>query len=311
MRRRNAGELRTTHTPRTLRTPETSCPGPASPRRPLRSTVRPLLRNGAMTLFFALLSFSAYGQDSFSFTGNETSIVLAEGRERTRLVGDARVVSDETTIEAEEIELYGNDFRYVLCSGGISVADEKNQLYLTSGELFYDRETELTRARFQVVLEDRENEVVVKGGFVETRDNGSFVQAQIGVRILKEDLTARSEFVRYNRDNNTLELSGYPVVFWKGDEYRASRITIDLDRDEIELEGGVEGTVTSEPEEKDEGEDDRAPGDEDDRAPEDSAAEAEGEGPVESPADADADAEGEGAVESPADADAETDGGSD
>ena len=85
---------------------------------------------------------------------------------------------------------------------------------------------------------------------METRENGAYVQAQIGVRILRDDLTARSEFVRYDRDRNVLELSGYPVVFWKGDEYRASRISIDLDRDEIELEGGVEGTVTSDEEDE-------------------------------------------------------------
>lgn len=208
-------------------------------------------------LFLAIvLSLTAAAQlpgqspESFSFSGDETSIVLAEGRERTRLVGNARVVSEATTIEAGEIELYGEDFRYVLCTGGVAVVDEENELYFSSGELFYDRETELTRARYRVVLEDRENEIVVKGGFVETRENGAYVQAQIGVRILRDDLTARSEFVRYNRDLNRLELSGYPVVFWKGDEYRASRITIDLDRDEIELEGGVEGTVTSEAEEE-------------------------------------------------------------
>ncbi|MFP4302808.1 MAG: organic solvent tolerance protein OstA [Spirochaetaceae bacterium] len=209
-----------------------------------RSLSLPLL----LSLALALVStFHGWTQesDSFSFSGDETSIVLAEGRERTRLVGNARVVSDATTIQAGEIELYGKDFRYVLCTGGVTVVDEENDLHFSSGELFYDRDSELTRARYRVVLEDRENEIVVKGGFVETRENGTYLQAQIGVRILRDDLTARSEFVRYDRERNFLELSGYPVVFWKGDEYRASRISIDLDRDEIDLEGGVEGTVTS------------------------------------------------------------------
>ncbi len=205
---------------------------------------------GVICILFFFAAIELPGQESFSFSGEETSIVLAEGRERTRLTGNARVISDATTIEAGEIELYGEDFRNVLCSDGVSVVDEENQLYLTSGELFYDRESELIRARFQVVLEDRENEVVVKGGFVETRENGAFVQAQIGVRILRDDLTARSEFLRYDREANRLELSGFPIVFWKGDEYRASRITIDLDRDEIELQGGVEGTVTGDDEDE-------------------------------------------------------------
>lgn len=252
-----------------------------------RIRLRGILLLGAFLSLLVVVQLPAQSPESFSFSGDETSIVLAEGRERTRLVGNARVVSDATTIEAGEIELYGEDFRYVLCTGGVSVVDEENELYFSSGELFYDRETELTRARYQVVLEDRENEIVVKGGFVETRENGAYVQAQIGVRILRDDLTARSEFVRYNRDLNRLELSGYPVVFWKGDEYRASRITIDLDRDEIELEGGVEGTVTSEEDpdedaeessEVEQGADGTAGPGEGNASPEEDGADAEGDG---------------------------------
>jgi hypothetical protein len=35
---------------------------------------------------------------------------------------------------------------------------------------------------------------------------------------------------------------------WKGDEYRATRITIDLDDDEILLDGKVSGTITDDEE---------------------------------------------------------------
>ena len=44
-----------------------------------------------------------------------------------------------------------------------------------------------------------------------------------------------------------LELSGLPVLFWKKDEYRASRIVMNLDTEEITLLGDVNGTIISRP----------------------------------------------------------------
>ncbi|MFW5738184.1 MAG: lipopolysaccharide transporter LptA, partial [Spirochaetota bacterium] len=57
------------------------------------------------------------------------------------------------------------------------------------------------------------------------------------------DYTARSQFARYHRDTERLELSGTPEVFWKGDEYRATRISIDIANDEIEFVGDVRAVV--------------------------------------------------------------------
>ena len=55
---------------------------------------------------------------------------------------------------------------------------------------------------------------------------------------------ARAQLVHYDRGAQTLALSGLPVVTWKGDEYRASRIFIDLDQDRIVLSGAVSGQIT-------------------------------------------------------------------
>ena len=46
-------------------------------------------------------------------------------------------------------------------------------------------------------------------------------------------------------------MSGMPEVFWKDDYYSASRITINLETDEIELQGKVSGSVSTEEEETD------------------------------------------------------------
>lgn len=193
------------------------------------------------------------GADSFSFRSDTMTSVLAKGKERTLLKGNAFIKSDSTQITAKEIEIYGDNSRYALCRGDITVLDEEKGILLKSQKLFYDRKRDLSRIEGYAEMEDQKNELVVKGGFLENYGKDDIAIIQIGVRILKEDLAARSEFAKYNRKTEILELSGMPHVVWKGDEYRASRIIINLDKDEIRLEGQVTGTVSEEEETPQEG----------------------------------------------------------
>ncbi|MFP4363982.1 MAG: organic solvent tolerance protein OstA [Spirochaetia bacterium] len=185
----------------------------------------------------------------FTFSGNRMNTILAQGRERTVLQGDAVIVSDETEIQANNIELYGEDFRYALCSGSVNVNDTSRGIGITSEHLFFDREERITRVEGSMIMEDFENEMVIRGGFLEDRDDEDITIIQIGVRILKADMVCRAEFARYLREEDILELSGMPVVFMNDDEYRAARITIHLETEEVFLEGEVTGRITSEDEE--------------------------------------------------------------
>ena len=204
--------------------------------------------------------------DSFRFSGDRTEIVLAEGRERTLLRGNARVVSSDFTLEADEIELSGTDFRYAATSGRVRVTDAGRDMTITADSLRFDRETENSRASGNVIVEDRANDLILKGGYLETREGGDLLFVQIAVRVLQDDLTARAQFLRYRRLEEILELSGFPVVYWKGDQYRATRIILNLETEEIEMQGQVEGSVfveRSDEDEDDEDEDDEAEDDED------------------------------------------------
>lgn len=186
------------------------------------------------------------GADTFTFSGDSMTTVLARGKERTLLTGNAVIVSDGTEIRADKIELYGEDSRFARCSGNVEVTDIEKGIYLQSEDLFYDREIDLSRVEGYAEMEDQKNELIVKGGYLENYGDDDITIIQIGVRILKEDLACRAEFARFRREEEILELSGMPYVFRKGDEYRASRIIINLDTDEIRLEGEVQGTVVTE-----------------------------------------------------------------
>ncbi len=207
-------------------------------------------------LFIVLSALGApglFGAEDFTFSSDRMSTIIAKGRERTLLSGNARIVSDTTEITAEEIELFGDESRYALCYGNVTVIDDEKGIKLTCDELFYDREIDLSRIDGYSEMIDQKNEIVVKGGFLEHFGDDDITIVQIGVRILKEEMACRSEFARYKREEDLLELSGMPYVYWKGDEYRASRIIINLDTDEIRLEGEVTGTITTEDEEEGEG----------------------------------------------------------
>ena len=196
------------------------------------------------------------GPKRFSFSGDSTSIEMAEGRRRTILSGSARISSEDTTITADRIELYGDEFRFARCSGDVKTEESEKGIHLSSRNLFYDREEELLRVEGYNEMVDMTNELVAKSGYLEHRGNEDVTVFQIGVRILKatEDtrMVCRSEFARYERESDQLTLSGMPEVHWDDDEYRATRIIINLESEEIRLEGDVEGTVTPEEENQEE-----------------------------------------------------------
>ena len=201
------------------------------------------MRRLPTALLLVLTSTHVLCANSFSFSGDSLTADLARGRERTVLNGHARLASDDLRISAATIELYGEDFTLALCRGGVVIDDLKNDTTLTCDRLDYDREQKVIRLHGNAIMEDRKNEIVIKGEIMESRDKDGITIIQVGVRILREDMVSRSQMARYFRDDNRLELSGMPVVEWKGDTYRATRIRVNLDDDTIQLEGDVEAEV--------------------------------------------------------------------
>ena len=201
-----------------------------------------------------LASVPAFAQDESAEEAEKTTITIkaldsmetvgAKGRERTVLTGAVEIVVDDTIIRAERIELFGEEADIVLCQGSVQVIEENENIEIGSEHLLFDRERSVLRIQGSALLIDRDNEVVVKGGFMEYHQDTGEATVQIGVRILKPDLVSRSEFARYRRDENTVDLSGMPVVTYQGDEYRAMRIFIDLDRETVRMEGEIQGTIT-------------------------------------------------------------------
>ncbi len=194
-------------------------------------------------VFFAFAAFAAARADDIRFSSDSMTGSMQKGRGRAVLTGNATVFSGSMEIKAARIELHGDDFRYVECFGSVVVKDGERKLDISTERLYYDRVAKLIRMSGPSIMEDARNGAVVKGDYIEYDDAKETAIIQVNVRILKDTIATRSEFARFDRRANTLELSGSPSVKRGDDEYRARFIRIALDTEEITLDGAVSGQV--------------------------------------------------------------------
>ena len=201
------------------------------------------LSKSIILVFLFFVSLLSIKGESIEFSADSMRYEAAEGKEFTLLSGNAYVKTDSKEIRADEIRLYGDDYNILLCEGNVSVEDSEEEMKITSSSLYYDRSKKITRINGRSEVLDYKNEMIIKSGFLEYRQNEDIILMQIGVRILKEDLTCRCEFATYNKEADSLVMTGIPVVYKNEDVFRASQITVLLENDEIQMDGKVEGSL--------------------------------------------------------------------
>lgn len=195
-------------------------------------------------MVFVFAAAVLYGE-TFTFKADRMSGGRASGKEILVLTGNAEVRSDTMRLRADRIEIQGKDNEFIDCSGGVWGFEEKKNIVFQSDRLRYDRTLKITRLEGNATLEDRQNEVVAKGRFIEYNDRTEVAVFQVAVRLFKESIVCRSEYAVYRQGEKLLDLSGFPVVFKKRDEFRAARIRVDLDTEDVIMEGSVSGSLTS------------------------------------------------------------------
>ena len=200
-----------------------------------------------MKRVFALLCFllavNVWAADVFSFKADRTSGTKAIGKETTILIGNAQVRSNSLVLKANRIEIQGENNQFIDCTGGVWGFEEEKDILFYTDRLRYDRKLKIARLEGNSTLEDRKNQLVAKGNFIEYDDRAEVTVMQVSVRLFKDDMVCRSEYAIYRRNEKLLDLSGFPVVFKKDDEFRADRIRVDLDTDDVTMEGAVSGTI--------------------------------------------------------------------
>jgi len=197
----------------------------------------------AAVFALALLPAFPVAADTFRFSADRMSGSRATGKDVTVLSGNAEVRSEDLTLRADRIELTGKDNRYIECSGKVLGIDDKRGIKFVTERLRYDRELKIARLDGDSSLEDNENGVIAKARYIKYDDGTGVSVLQVSVRIFKGDLVCRSQYALYRRKEKSLELSGFPVVYKKDDEFRAERIRVDLDTEDVVMDGSVSGTI--------------------------------------------------------------------
>ena len=206
------------------------------------------LKRITTVIFLAiLLNTAIVFASNVTFSGGYTKVNLQEGNKFVSLSGGANISADGLVIEADEIELYGEDYKYVSCTGNVTVKDDERGLSLQCPSLSYNREEEKIVSDGWIEIEDTENEATLSGAWFEYDTKSTLLKLQMMAKIVKvtEDglMTCNADSIEFNNETQTVTLKGNAKVQWNGNTYQAALIIVDLENNGITMHGSIIGEV--------------------------------------------------------------------
>ncbi len=199
-------------------------------------------------LLLSVISLSLAGlhAEKITFSANSLSGTIGDKSDSTTLSGEAYVLTDTMEISADSISMYGKDFRYIEASGKIKGKNMESELEFTCEKMHYDRETKIAKLSNNVTLIDEKNDVNAKAQLIEYNQNTDIAVIQIDIELKQKDNVCKGAYAIYRKKEQKLELSGNAQIKQGEDTFRAQEITLDLDSQEITLDGRVKGSVVDE-----------------------------------------------------------------
>lgn len=122
----------------------------------------------------------------------------------------------------------------------------ESELEFTCEKMHYDRETKIARLSENVNLIDEKNDVNAKAQRIEYNQNTDIAMIQIDIELQQKDNVCKGAYAIYRKKEKKLELSGNAQIKQGEDTFRAQEITLDMDSQEITLDGRVKGSVVDE-----------------------------------------------------------------
>ncbi len=201
----------------------------------------------AKTIFFSvalMLQFSCIFSEKIKFSADSLTGKAGDSSSSTVLNGNAYVKTSNMEISAEKIELHGDDFRFISAEGQVSGTNTESQMTFSCGKMEYDRTAKIVNLEDSVHLVDIKNSVTADAQLIEYDQNAEIAVMQIEVTLKQKDNVCTSAYAVYRKNDQKLDMSGNPQVKQGEDSFRAQEITLNLDTQEITLDGRVRGTVT-------------------------------------------------------------------
>ena len=201
----------------------------------------------AVLLMVLTLALSFASADEISFNGGVSRMVLKNGKESVSLTGGASVKVGSLSIEADSMELTGSGWSTIRCSGNVEIVDEERDMTIRSSSLYYDRELDRILIPSYFEIEDRGNELSASASHLEFDMANETLVLSGRVRMNKIDgddiVRIKAESISYDRNRERLEIRGGADVTYRGDTYQAELVVLDLENEEIRLDGNIRGSI--------------------------------------------------------------------
>lgn len=203
-----------------------------------------------ISLAIFLLVISCVYAEKIVFSAASMSGQTGNSSSTTSLKGDAYVKTETMEIQADSIEMSGEDYRTISAKGNVKGSNTETHMDFTCDELSYDRETKIAILQGNVNLTDTENDVKAQAQIIEYNQETDLAILQIKINLTQKDNVCTGSYAIYHKNEQLLEISGNAQVKQKDDVFRAQHITLDMDTQDITLGGNVKGTVTDRKETK-------------------------------------------------------------
>ena len=186
------------------------------------------------------------------FSANRMTGQAGNTNTTTSLSGNAYIKTETMEIQADDVELSGENYRYIKATGHITGKNLKTNMEFTCESLEYDRTTKLASLKGNVKLEDKDNVVKADAQIIEYNQDTEIAVLQVQIKLTQKDNVCSGSYAVYYKTEQLLEISGNAQVTQKDDVFRAQHITLDMNTQDITLGGNVKGKVTDTKEVKNE-----------------------------------------------------------
>ena len=205
-----------------------------------------------MKRFFKILAFAFLlsgifyaHSETITFKADRMSGSTKKNAEKTILSGHAAITTENMELSAESIELSGKDFRFITATGTVIGKIKDSQMDFTCGTMTYDREKKTAVLKNTVHLVDNQNNVTADAEIIDYNQNTEIAIMQINVNLVQKENTCTAANAVYQKNQKMLILTGNPTVQQGSDLFRAQEISLNLDTNEITLDGRVRGSVSA------------------------------------------------------------------
>ncbi len=161
----------------------------------------------------------------------------------TVLEGEAFVQTDSIKIQADIIELSGDNYRNIIARGNVKGQNLTTNMEFDCNSLSFDRETKIATLQGDVNLEDKDNNVKAQAQIIEYNQDTDTAILQIKINLKQKDNECTGSYAVYLKKQQLLELSGNAQIKQKDDTFRAQHISLNMETQEITLDGNVRGSV--------------------------------------------------------------------